>query len=82
MSDSEEEEEEENFKEINYINEIRIEYEKDSYYNKIENASINLVENLKEYLENTGSELYNRVQRVDFSMKFYNIILEIIEKNK
>ena len=36
---------------------------------KVENASINLIENLSKYLENTGSELYNRVQSVDFSMK-------------
>ena len=78
MSDSEEE----NFKEIKYIDEIHREYEKERYYNEIENASINIIENLHKYLENTGSELYNRVQRVDFSMKFYDIILEIIEKIK
>ena len=78
MSDSEEE----NFKQIKYIDEIHREYEKERYYNEIENASINIIENLHKYLENTGSELYNRVQRVDFSMKFYDIILEIIEKIK
>ncbi len=78
MSDSEEE----NIKQIKYIDKICIESEKDRYYNEIENASINLIENLHKYLENTGSELYNRVQSVDFSMKFYDIILEIIEKIK
>ncbi len=78
MSDSEEE----NFNQNKYIDEIGIEYEKEKYHNEIENASINVIENLRKHLENTGSELYNRVQNVDFSMKFYNMILEIIEKIK
>ena len=76
MSDSEEE----NFKQIKYIAEIHREYEKERYYNEIENASINIIENLSKYLGNTGSELYDRVQRVDFRMKVFNMILEIIEK--
>ena len=68
------------YKQLEYIDQIQMKYEKTEYYSEIENASINLIENLREYLRQRGSILYDRVQRADFSTKIYTIIHEIIEK--
>jgi len=75
MSDTEEED----YKQYDYYCELRQDYEtKVQYNNNIENASINVVENIRNYLDSRGSILYAKVNSVNFSNNFYNMIHEII----
>ena len=78
MSDTDEEDN----KQLEYKDFLRNICEKASYYSDIEDASINLIEDLRIYLGRRGSLLYNKVNSSNFSVKIYEMIHEIIEKNK
>ncbi len=74
MSDTEEED----CEQYDYHCELQKDYETQVYYNNIEHASINIVENIRDYLGSRGSILYAKVNSANFSNNFYNMIHEII----
>lgn len=74
MSDTEEED----YEEYEYRCKLQKEYETNVQYSNIEHASINIVENIRDYLGSRGSILYTKVNSANFSNNFYNMIHEII----